>query len=303
MSVTIAPAALAPERRFRLPTRAAGLVLPATLLVILVLGIPLAILARYSLNRFVPGQFMVEALSVENYVKFFEDPYYLGVLWTTLRVAVICTIVSLIFGFPVAYFLARTKSRYKSLLIILTVLPLLVGNVVRAAGWIAMLGTKGAVNATLLKLGLIAEPLTLMYTPAAVVVGIVGVVLPYMILTLQSVLEGIDPSLEEAALNLGAGPWTTFRRVVLPLALPGVVAGTVLVFILCMNAYATPVLLGGPSFRMMAPALYDQIARASNWPFGAALAFVLMAATLLLTAVSTAAMQSRYRGAAPERAR
>ena len=303
MSAISETAALDEGRRFKLPTAAAGLVMPATLLVILVLALPLVILFRYSLNQFVPGKFMIEALTAENYVKFFSDSYYLGVFGTTLRVAVICTAISIVLAFPVAYFLARTTSRHKSLLIILAVFPLLVGNVVRAAGWIAMLGTKGAVNATLLKIGLIAEPLTLMYTPTAVVIGIVAVVLPYMILTLQSVLEGIDYSLEEAALNLGARPATVFWRVILPLALPGGVAGTVLVFILCMNAYATPVLLGGPSFKMMAPALYDQIARASNWPFGAALAFILMTATLILTAISTAVMQSRYKGSAPDQAR
>jgi putative spermidine/putrescine transport system permease protein len=221
------------------------------------------------------------------------------VLWTTIEVSLICTLISLIGAFPVALFLARTQSRFKSLLIMLVVLPLLVGNVVRAAGWIVTLGTKGVINTLLIKLGIIDQPLQLLYTTGAVVVGIVAVVLPYMILTLQSVLEAIDPSLEEAALNLGANRRKAFLRVTLPLALPGVAAGTALVFILCMNAYATPVLLGGPSFHMMAPVLYDQIAQASNWPFGAALAFVLMAATMLLAAVSGTALQRRYRASDP----
>jgi putative spermidine/putrescine transport system permease protein len=264
---------------------APALVAPATILVLLILAVPMAILFRYSLNRFIPGQFMVEAVTVENYVKFFTDPYYLNVLWTTIQVAVACTVVSLTLAFPVAYFLARTTSRHKSLLIILAVFPLMVGNVVRAAGWMVVLGNDGVVNAVLQWIGLTAEPVQLLYTPAAVVIGIIAVVLPYMILTLQSVLEGIDYSVEEAALNLGATPSRTFFRVILPLAMPGVLAGTVLVFILCMNAYATPVLLGGPQFKMMAPALYDQIARSTNWPFGAALAFVLMTATLTLTIV------------------
>ncbi|MGE0714884.1 MAG: ABC transporter permease [Alphaproteobacteria bacterium] len=255
----------------------------------------MAILLRYSLNRFVPGQFMVEAVVVDNYVKFFTDPYYINVLWTTVKVAIACTVVSLVLAFPVAYFLARTTSRWKSLLVILAVFPLMVGNVVRAAGWMVVLGNEGIVNAVLLKLALVSEPVKLLYTPFAVVVGIVAVVLPYMILTLQSVLEGIDYSVEEAALNLGAGPARTFWRIVLPLAMPGVLAGTVLVFILCMNAYATPVLLGGPQFKMMAPALYDQIARSTNWPFGAALAFVLMTATMALTIVSTVFLQRRIR--------
>jgi len=271
------------------------LVGPATILVVLVLVVPMAILFRYSLNQFIPGQFMVEAVTVENYVKFFTDAYYLNVLWTTIKVAVACTVISLTLAFPVAYVLARTTSRYKSLLVILAVFPLMVGNVVRAAGWMVVLGNDGVINSILRGIGLTDEPVKLLYTPTAVVIGIIAVVLPYMILTLQSVLEGIDYSVEEAALNLGASPSKTFFRIVFPLAMPGVLAGTVLVFILCMNAYATPVLLGGPQFKMMAPALYDQIARSTNWPFGAALAFVLMTTTLTLTILSTVFLQRRIR--------
>ena len=125
-----------------------------------------------------------------------------------------------------------------------------------------------------------------MYTEFAVVVGVIAVNLPFVVLTLQAVLEGIDRAIEEAALGLGAGPWRTFRHVILPLAMPGVIAGTILSFILAMNAYATPVLLGGPTFQMMGPTVYNQFAGLSNWPFGAALSFVLMTATLLLTVTS-----------------
>ncbi len=269
------------------------LLLPAAVLVLAVLGMPLLTLFRYSFNRFVPGQLMVEAVTWDNYARFFQDPYFLNVLWTTVQVAILCTVLSVILAFPVAYFLARTQSRFKSLLIILTVFPLLVGNVVRAAGWMALLGNQGFVNAVLIWLGLVQQPVKILYTPVAVVVGIIAVVLPYMILTLQSVIESIDRSVEEAAANLGARPITVFRRIILPLSLPGVLAGTVLVGILCMNAYATPVLLGGSQFKMMAPALYDQVARASNWPFGAALAFVLMVATVVLTLASTLILRRR----------
>jgi putative spermidine/putrescine transport system permease protein len=187
-------------------------------------------------------------------------------------------------------------SGWKSAAVILTLFPLLVGNVVRAAGWMALLGRDGAINAALQGLGLVGEEgLRLLYTPGAVIIGIVAVVAPYMILTLAAVIEGIPRQVEEAAANLGAAPMTAFRRVVLPLALPGVVAGCVLVFILCMNAYATPVLLGGPSFKMMAPAVYDQFVRGTNWPFGAALAFILLVVTLVLTVVGGAFLGRRYR--------
>lgn len=270
-----------------------ALVVPATLLVIAFLGAPMVLLFRYSLNRFSPRDFMIEAVTAENYVRFFTDPYFIGVLGTTVQVAALCTAVATLAAFPVAYLLARTESRFKSALVIAVVFPLMVGNVVRAAGWMALLGNSGAVNAVLLATGLAAEPVRLMYTPFAVIIGIVAVVLPYMILTLQSVIESIGRDVEEAAANLGAGPMTVFLRVLLPLSLPGIIAGGTLVFILCMNAYATPVLLGGPQFKMMAPALYDQFTRTTNWPFGAALAFILMTSTLVLTLVGTTLLARR----------
>jgi putative spermidine/putrescine transport system permease protein len=259
------------------------LVGPATIYVALGILVPLAILFRYSLNQFVPGKFMVDALTVENYVKFFTDGYYITVLVRTVRVAVICTIACLVAGFPLAYVLARTTSRFKNLLVMLVVLPLFVGNAVRAAGWMVAFGNKGFLNATLMAAGLIDSLVEIMFTENAVLVGIVAVNLPFMVLTLQSVIEGIDRSVEEAAYSLGAGPLRMARRVLVPLAMPGILAGTILTFILAMNAYATPVLLGGPKFQMMGPLVYGQFAQQNNWPFGGAISFILMTATVLLT--------------------
>jgi len=269
------------------------LVGPATLFCVLQLVIPAAILFRYSLNRFDPAAYMVEAVTAENYVKFFTDPYYLGVLLRTVRVSLVSTFICFVLGFPLAYWLARMTSRWKNLMVILVVLPLFIGNAVRAAGWMTLFGQKGFVNYTLMGLHLIDQPLTLMYTEMAVVVGIITVNLPYMVLTLQSVIEGISRSIEEAALSLGAAPFQTFRRIVWPLALPGTLAGTILTFILAMNAYATPVLLGGPKFQMMGPLVYDQFSQSNNWPFGAAVSFVLMAATLSLTFLANLGLRGR----------
>lgn len=271
---------------------AAALMGPASFVVLLGLLIPMIILFRYSLNHYGRVQ-MVETVTVENYVKFVTDPYYRAILYTTVRVAGACTIACLVIGFPLAFVLARTRSRFKNLLILLIVLPLFVGNAVRAAGWMTLFGTKGMLNSMLIGSGLVNEPVQLMYTESAVIVGLIAINLPFMVLTLQSVLEGIDRSIDEAALSLGAGPWATFRRVIWPLALPGTIAGTVLTFILAMNAYATPVLLGGPEFKMMAPLIYDQF-KIGNWPFGAAASFILMATTLVLTAATNYWMQRRY---------
>jgi len=293
----MATAAAAPLQSDEAPTSllsATVLVGPATVFVAAGLLLPLAILLRYSFNRFDPRRMMVETFSLDNYVKFFADPYYTGVLWTTLRVAALCTVVCLLMALPLAYVLARTQSRFKNVLIMLVVLPLFVGNAVRAAGWMVLFGSRGFINVTLMRFGAINEPLEIMYTEGAVVAGIISVNLPYMVLTLQSVIEGINRNVEEAAFSLGAPPMTMFRRVLLPLSLPGILAGTILTFILGMNAYATPLLLGGPRFKMMGPLVYGQF-QLNNWPFGASAAFVLMTATLGLTATANILIQRRLR--------
>jgi putative spermidine/putrescine transport system permease protein len=294
MTTTTVIAAHVDDEPRRHGLTAGALIVPATVFVTLGLLVPIALLFRYSLNRFEPRRMMVDALTLENYAKFFTDPYYLTIFTTTLRVALLCTVICLVLGFPLAYVLARTQTRFKNVLIMLVVLPLFVGNAVRAAGWMTLFGSKGFLNSALIWLGVIAEPLQIMFTELAVVVGIVAVNLPFMVLTLQAVIEGIDRAVEEAAFSLGADPFAMFRRVLWPLALPGIIAGILLTFILGMNAYATPVLLGGPKFKMMGPLVFGQF-QLNNWPFGAAVAFILMTSTLVLTAAANILMQRRYR--------
>lgn len=271
--------------------------LPACLLVGFVLVLPLALMLRISLNRFVPGELMVAALTLENYAAVLSDPFYLDTLVVTLVVATLTTLICLIAGLPAAYLLARIGARrIKGLLLILIVLPLLTGNAVRTAGWMVVLGDHGILNRLLKAAGLIDEPVTILYTPTAVVIGLTSVLLPFMIVTLQSVMENIDPAIEEASLSLGASPMRTFAKVVMPLAMPGIVAGGLLCFILALNAYATPFLLGGPKFRMMAPVLYQQITAINNWPVGATLGFVLMSVSLIFSVLSASLLRTR-RGA------
>lgn len=273
---------------------AASLVGPATAIVALGVIGPLILLARYSVNRFDPRELMIAAFSPENYVRFFTDPFYLATFWTTIRVSVLCTVICIVLGFPLAYVLARTQSRFKNLLLIGVVVPLFVGNAVRAAGWMTLLGSRGFLSVTLMDLGITSQPIEIMYTETAVVLGIIAVNLPYMVLTLQSVIEGIQRNIEEAAFSLGAAPLVMFRRVLWPLALPGITAGAILTFILAMNAYATPVLLGGPQFRMMSPLIYGQF-QLNNWPFAAAVAFILMVTTLILTIFAGRLTRQRFR--------
>jgi putative spermidine/putrescine transport system permease protein len=271
------------------------LVVPACILVLALLVGPMLLMFRISLAQYSPTQLMIETFSLDNYVRAATDPYYQQVVLTTLGVALLCTALTLVIAYPAAYWVGRIESRWKSLIVIATLFPLLVGNVVRSAGWMALLTRDGLINTVLLRLGVISQPLELMYTPKAVVLGIIAVVLPYMILTIASVIESIPRDLEDAASNLGASGLKVFWRVVLPLSTPGVAAGCVLVFVLCMNTYATAVLLGGPRFKMMAPAIFDQFVRGNNWPMGATLAFMLLAVTMGFTLLGSIAFARRYR--------
>ena len=275
--------------------KASAIVLPALLLVTLFLMAPLGLIARYSLDQFDPKELMLGVFQLGNYVKAFSDPFYQRVLATTARIAGLSTLIVVLLAFPTAYFISRvTSERLRSLLIILTVLPLLLGNAVRSAAWMVVMGTKGVANSVMLGLGLIDEPLKILYTPTAVVIGLVSVLLPYAIITMQSVIDAIPTSLEEAGQSLGHSPLRTMWSVVLPLAMPGIVAAAAICFALGMNAYATPVLIGGPSMQMMGPLVYEQIAKVSNWPFGSTLACILMAVTVLLTVVSTRYLSRKY---------
>jgi putative spermidine/putrescine transport system permease protein len=260
---------------------------PAFVFVTLLLVIPLLMMLRLSLYRYDPVQMYVQALTFENYVRFFRDEFYQQVLWTTLWISAVTTMLCLVGGLAVAYYVARTRSAVmQRYLILAIVLPLFMGNVARTAGWIIILDNKGLLNFLLQKFDLVSGAVRLLYTSGAVITGLTSVLLPFMIVTLNSVMHNIDISLEEASLNLGASGLTTFRRIVLPLLMPGIFAGCVLCFILSMNAYATPILIGGPKFYMMAPTIYSQMSATMNWPFGAALAFILISLTMVLTVVS-----------------
>jgi putative spermidine/putrescine transport system permease protein len=278
------------ERRWE----ALSLLGPASLLMVLMLVMPLGFLARDSLNRFDATELMIEAVTPENYLRFFTDPFYWTVLVTTVRVSVIVTATCLLVGLPMAWRLARTASRWKPVLMLLTILPLFIGSTTRTAGWMILFSRGGMLDLIGRRL-FGAAPVNLMYAEPAVIVGIIAINLPFTVLTLQSVFEGIDPRLEEAAASMGAAPSRAFWRIVFPLALPGTLIAGVLCFILCMNAFATPVLLGGPRFQMMAPLLFWAFSGDSNWPFAAAIAFILMGTTLALTGLANIAIPRRYR--------
>ena len=181
----------------RMPSGAA-LVLPALFLVAAFLLAPLALIFRYSLDVYDPAKLMLGVFSAKNYLQAVVDPFYQQVLWTTAKIAGLSTVIVMLLSFPVAYYISRMPSeRMRSVLIILTVLPLLLGNAVRSAAWMVVMGTKGVANALMLSVGLIAEPMKILYTPTAVVIALVSVLLPFAIITLQSVMDSIPTRSEE----------------------------------------------------------------------------------------------------------
>jgi ABC-type spermidine/putrescine transport system permease subunit I len=241
----------------------------------------------YPLVRLLPESLFAPGFTLEHYRRFFTAPLYLGVLLRTLRIAAVTTAICLVLGYPTAYGLSRLSPRAARVLLMLVVLPLWTSVIVRVYAWMALFQTNGLVNRILVDWGIVAAPLRIMYGEGAVLVGMVHVLLPFMILPIWSVLRGLDPRLVTAAQNLGANGWQVFRRVVLPLSLPGAVTGTMFVFILSLGFYITPALLGGPRLLMMATLIDQQVNEMLNWPFAAAMAVVLLGLTLALVALFT----------------
>ncbi len=218
--------------------------------------------------------------TLDNFRKIVETPVFLYVLWLTFRIAFVVTIAALLLGFPVAYLLARIDRTKSNLLMMLVLLPFWTSILVRTYAWMVLLGREGIVNQFLLWIGATDAPIRLLNTTFAVYVAMVHILLPFTILPLYSVIRGIDGNLMRAAEGLGATPLGVFRQIVLPLSLPGIAAGCLLVFILALGFFITPALVGGPRDLMIAVLIQQQV-ELFNWPFASALAVLLLASALL----------------------
>lgn len=241
---------------------------------------PMAIIASYSLlTRGAYGGLGLP-WTIDNWARL-ADPIYLVILLRSLAIAAISTVLCLVLGFPLALFIARSR-RWKNVYLNLVLLPFWTSFLVRTYAWMFLLRDTGLINTLLLALHIIHQPLPLLYNNGAVVVGLVYAELPLMVLPLYATLERLDNSLLEAAADLGAKPWATLTRVVVPLSAPGILAGGVLVFIACLGAFLTPDLLGGGKSIMIGNVVQNQFTTARDWPFGAALSLALMGVVLLL---------------------
>lgn len=278
----------------RLP---AGLLLlaPYTALLLGFFLAPLLFMLAISVSLESFGQ-LEWGFTLQHYARFFADGFYLAVLWDTLVLGGLVTAAALLLGYPLAYHLARTRSRWKPLLIVCILSPLLVGIVIRCYGWMILLADRGLINASLVEAGWIAGPLPLMYNRFGVGIALVHVFLPFMVLSLTGVLKRIDPHLLEAATTLGASPWRAFLEVTLPLSLPGILAGSLLVFSLAISSFVVPVLLGGFKVLVLPMIVYEQVLSVFDWPFGAANALVLLVLSVALIAVYIKVTERALRG-------
>jgi putative spermidine/putrescine transport system permease protein/spermidine/putrescine transport system permease protein len=261
----------------------------------LLLALPVAFVTIFLIvpmaQIFVLSIFKDGKLTGEFYARFFQEGTYLKVLGLTFRISFIVTVVTLVIGYPVAYVMTISSKRTLSLIMICIMIPFWTSLLVRTYAWMVLLQTQGALNSILIGMGFIDKPLHLIYNTSGVVIGMTHVLLPYMILSLYSVMQGIDRNLISAAQNLGARPFTAFRKVYFPLSMQGIASGCILVFIMGIGYFITPSLLGGQRDTMISQLIQVQVSTLLNWNFASSIAFILLAITMLLLVVSKKIMK------------
>lgn len=248
------------------------------------LVVPCALVFAYSFfERGVYGG-IDHVFTLENYERA-ADPLYLKIFWQSFRIAIVTTVLALLIGYPAAYYISLCSPRRQKVLLVLAILPFWSNYLIRTYAWIVLLNREGLINRALGALGIVDEPLPLLYNQFSIVVGLLYAYLPFMILALYSSIARLGPELREASADLGAGFLATLVNVTLPLTVPGIAAGCIFVFVLSIGNFITPDLLGGGRSIMVGNLIYDQFLSARDWPFGSALAFVLIGVMLMLLLV------------------
>ena len=258
---------------------------PALAIMVFFFIVPLVLLLFLGFMEFQKGQ-IIYHFSLDNYCRFFFDKFYLLILCRTFVTAGVVTFLCIVLGYPIAYSLARYESRFKGLLILLVVAPLLIGGVVRGYGWLLLLGERGVVNSALIQLNVLEHPIEFLYTLKGLIIGMVEVLLPFFILPLIGVIKNVDPFLERAARSIGANAFQAFTQVTLPLTLGGIIAGGSIVFSLAASIFVIPRILGGPAYLLLSTLTYQQIQTSGNWPFGCAIATLMLILTGMILLIS-----------------
>lgn len=269
------------DREARRETRALlRLLSPATLVVVVLLVLPLVWILSMSFVQ-VDGE-----LGMSNYRLFFMEPVYVQMMINTFKIALIVTVVTLILGYPVAYLIAAIPAPWSGMLMLAVLVPFWTSGLVRTFSWLILLQRNGVVNKTLVWLGMIDRPIPLVYNMTGTIIGMVHIMVPFLVLPLYASMKTIDGNLVRAAANLGSSPPHAFFRIFLPLTLPGLIAGTIMIFVMSLGFYITPALLGGGKVKMIAQRIEESISLYPTWGPAAALALILLVMTAVCLAVS-----------------
>ena len=255
---------------------------PITSIYLLFLIAPISFFLALSVLKYHPDDLYQPIFTLENYRRLLFDGFYLAIIGRTLKIAAIVTLASLALGYPLAFFLARTRTAWRGVLMFLVIAPLMSGVIVRTYGWIVLLGTDGLVNTILKTVGLISAPIQLMNTQFGLVLALVHILVPYMVFPIFSALASLDRNVERAASTLGARPWRVFFEVTLPLSRSGIVMGSALVFTLTAGAVVTPALMGPRDARVLGQMIYELVSSVLNWPLASAAASLLVLCQFLI---------------------
>jgi ABC-type spermidine/putrescine transport system permease subunit I len=268
---------------------------PGVLIVVFFFFIPVFSLFQLSFYENLEMGVYTPAFTLEWYLKFLTDPFYVQIIFFTLRLALTVTFIALLFGFPVAYYIARSSGLKKILCIVLIIVPLWTNLIVRVYGWFVILGQEGFVNSLLVSLNVVDGPISIIFSQTSIIIGLLDMVFPWTLLILISVMEGIDWSMMEAARDLGASRFRSFYEIAFKLSLPGLAVAGLFAFVWAMGDYAVPSLLGSTAQRTISVELGEQILTVLNWPFGASIAFTLLMISVAVLFISNRLSQKGAR--------
>lgn len=280
-------------------TRANGrqwvLSFPALALFLGLLVVPLALTAILSFNVFDSTRGTLDEYTLSNYIEIFSDSYYYELFLRTALMSLAVTAICILLGVPATIILSRMRPAWQGAFFVVILGPLLISVVVRTLGWSILLGREGFINTVLVSSGLAERPVQLMFSMTGVIIVLTHVMLPFMVISVWSTLQKLDAQVAHAARSLGAGPFTTFRRIVLPQLLPGILSGAIIVFTLSASAFATPALIGGRRAKVVTTAIYDEFLSSLNWPLGAAVAVLLLIGIVLVVLGSNRLIERKFK--------
>jgi putative spermidine/putrescine transport system permease protein len=267
---------------------------PALLLFAGIVLVPIVMTVLLSFHDWGQYKGIDPVITLKNWHEIATDSYFFEIFARTFRIALLVTVISVLIGTPEAYILNRMRAPWRGVFLVIVLGPLLISVVARTLGWALLFGSTGLINVVLMRLGLIASPMQVMFTETGVVIALVHVLVPFVVISVWASLQRLDPQIENAAVSLGASGFTVLRRIVLPQVMPGILSGAIVVFALAASAFATPAIIGGRRLKVASTLAYDEFLNTLNWPLGAAVAVLLLIALVAIIVGSNALVERRF---------